>query len=833
LPLTEIAADRSIRSFRITAGRAFAWLLLLSLFVVPCVAGPASAYLALLAAVFGAVFVGSRASLSAATADAGLWLFPIAFLLLVIAFSITARTPDELLAILDFGALVLVIPAFMLLVRFASPRNALLVAWLALGGSAGAVVMGLYEGFALGAERASGNSSPIFFSDLGLWLGFVALAGFFVPHARWRYLFALGPIFGTAAALMGGTRGAVLVAAALIVVFVVFVIAASIGRRWVTLGAAAIVLLISAGVAAVFFDTDRMLEIPELLQEMVAGGETTDASVNYRLEFYRGGLQAIGEAPIAGHGWWHRFEAAAAHMEPEAARQGMGNRSAHLHNDALNFGAGAGALGIAAYLLLLAAPLAGAWFSASDSQRTARLYLASVLSLGFLAMGLTDSMFVYELPKTVFCMTAAVILGFCRDGSPLAVPLITERLRTMVLPMREVPAWIILVFILVLPGLVGSLSSAVVLVTALLCAVPALSRPGALEDLRWQPAMTIFVAAFAMLTAIFIITANEPDDVRFALNFIALLLAPAVFLMAREKPADDARLLTTLALAGTGAAAVLAVLVTVVLHEPRASGLFGGPNLFPRVAIPLGFIAMGGALIVPGRWRWVFYLGPLFALVVAVLAASRGAALALVPLALIAGIALFVRRATRRDVLGLVAIVLVVGAVVSVIAPAESARLLTTISSIGDVIAGDASADFATHERQAMLSAGWTAFMSAPWIGYGWADLGTAAAVAYPEGFGQLAGAVFMFHNDPLDFAVAGGVFGIAVYLLLLAAPIVGAFAAPRDELRAFRFYGALVLSVSFVVFGLTDMTFGYDLTTTLYAFATALLLGVRTTARP
>jgi len=166
------------------------------------------------------------------------------------------------------------------------------------------------------------------------------------------------------------------------------------------------------------------------------------------------------------------------------------------------------------------------------------------------------------------------------------------------------------------------------------------------------------------------------------------------------------------------------------------------------------------------------------------------------------------------------------------LAPAESARLLSTISSIGDVIGGDASADFATYERQAMLSAGWTAFLSAPWLGYGWANLGTAAALADPAGFGQLAGVVFMFHNDVLDFAVAGGVFGLAAYVLFLVAPIAGAFAAPRDSLRTVRFYGALVLSVSFLVFGLTDMTFGYDLTTTLYAFLTALLLGVRTPAR-
>ena len=158
--------------------------------------------------------------------------------------------------------------------------------------------------------------------------------------------------------------------------------------------------------------------------------------------------------------------------------------------------------------------------------------------------------------------------------------------------------------------------------------------------------------------------------------------------------------------------------------------------------------------------------------------------------------------------------------------------LLTAVSSIGDVFGGTASADVATYERQILLAAGWTSFLSSPWIGYGWANLSYAAAAADPAHLGQLAGQVFMFHNDALDFAVAAGVFGIAVYLALLAAPIVGALAAPRDSLRTVRVYGALVLSISFFVFGLTDMTLGYDVTTTLYAFLTALLLGVRTPVR-
>ena len=450
----------------------------------------------------------------------------------------------------------------------------------------------------------------------------------------------------------------------LIAVFVVFAIVSSIGRRRQWLGATIVVLIVSSGVAALFFDTDRMLAIPGLLQEVVAGKETSDASVNYRVEFYAGGLKSIGDSPIVGHGWWHRFEAASRYMAPEAAATGLGDRSAHLHNDILNFGAGAGILGILAYFLLLAAPLAGAWFSAHDSQRKARLYAGSVLSLGFLAMGLTDSMFVYELPKTVFCLSAAVVLGFCRDSGPSSVPLLA-RIGTFGKSLRVLPPWTVLVFILVVPCLLGSLSGVVAAAAALIFAIPALRRPGAWDDLRWQPAMIMFVAAFAVLTAIFAITARQPADMGFSLNFIGVLLAPVVYLMAREKPADDARDLLIFCLAGAGAAALLAVGGLAMLSEARATGYFGGPNLFPRLAIPLGFVAMGGALLLPGRSRMIFYLGPIFALVAGLLSGSRGAVLALAPLALLAIAALAIRRQTRRDlvVFGGLAIVAVVGVV--------------------------------------------------------------------------------------------------------------------------------------------------------------------------
>jgi len=83
-----------------------------------------------------------------------------------------------------------------------------------------------------------------------------------------------------------------------------------------------------------------------------------------------------------------------------------------------------------------------------------------------------------------------------------------------------------------------------------------------------------------------------------------------------------------------------------------------------------------------------------------------------------------------------------------------------------------------------------------------------------------------MYHNDFFNSAVAAGIVGIVAWLATMLAPIVGVLAMPRDRFAGTRLYCALLLSLSFFIFGLTDMTFGYDLPTTLHAFLTAIVLG-------
>ena len=75
-------------------------------------------------------------------------------------------------------------------------------------------------------------------------------------------------------------------------------------------------------------------------------------------------------------------------------------------------------MGLAAYGLILLAPLLGALRSVRDSQYSARITGAVILSVGYFACGLTYLMFGYEFHTTLYVCLVAIVLGFCRDAPP-------------------------------------------------------------------------------------------------------------------------------------------------------------------------------------------------------------------------------------------------------------------------------------------------------------------------------------------------------------------------------------------------------------------------------
>jgi O-antigen ligase len=140
--------------------------------------------------------------------------------------------------------------------------------------------------------------------------------------------------------------------------------------------------------------------------------------------------------------------------------------------------------------------------------------------------------------------------------------------------------------------------------------------------------------------------------------------------------------------------------------------------------------------------------------------------------------------------------------------------------------------DTNTSLRLALYEAGVRAFLEAPVFGHGWARLTTsvapylnANASLTPE-LREFALNLPQLHNDVINMAVAAGLVGIAVYALLIATPLVAAWRSSRDELYAFRLFGAAILCIAYVFDGLTDLMFGFEFHTMLYVALTAILLG-------
>lgn len=389
-------------------------VILVAVFLISAVTGFVAPYIAILAGLLALPLVWRPGVIGPALTDTGMRLFLLAFVLLVLAFALSAREIGDIAAAGDFAILLLGVAVYALFRRTANTNGALIIAVVAWAGAFVTAAGGSYEVYVLGVERASGGSNAMYYSEIGAMLGMLALLGVFAPGPRWRWALVSGPALSLGCVQLGGTRGALLGVAVLLCVFVTAAL-----LRWprywrhIVLGTGALLGVIAL-IAAVVFDLSRLTAVPGLLWQALESGSTADGSVNIRLQFYSAGLQAFAESPIHGYGWWQRFIAIEPYLATDAARAFSGPLG-HLHNDVLNFATAAGVLGLLAYVLMLVAPAISAWRSPRDSQWWFRIVASISLAAGFFAFGLSDALFVVEVTRTVYILGAVAILGFCRD----------------------------------------------------------------------------------------------------------------------------------------------------------------------------------------------------------------------------------------------------------------------------------------------------------------------------------------------------------------------------------------------------------------------------------
>ena len=255
------------------------------------------------------------------------------------------------------------------------------------------------------------------------------------------------------------------------------------------------------------------------------------------------------------------------------------------------------------------------------------------------------------------------------------------------------PFLVMLSFLLALAGVLGSLS-AILALLASLAFVPQLFRTGGTAAALDNPAMIIFLSVNLALLVAFSITATTPADVRYIGNFVPLLLAIPLYAAGKRRGNEGVvAVLADFALAGAALAALVALYDVFIAREPRAAGWFSTPNLMPRVALLLGFIAPVGVLGASGRRRLLYWLGPICGAVAALLSDSRGAQLGGVALTL-STLTFWAFNARNRRIV----LVLIVPAVVAILAlllvlgPALSARAGGLGRTVFELLSGNRSA---------------------------------------------------------------------------------------------------------------------------------------------
>jgi O-antigen ligase len=380
--------------------------------------------------------------------------------------------------------------------------------------------------------------------------------------------------------------------------------------------------------------------------------------------------------------------------------------------------------------------------------------------------------------------------------------------------------WLILVLTLATSVVLGLITPYVLVVIGVVLLVARIADGSLWAGLR-APAPAVLLAVVAWLAICFAITARQPGDMMFIFNFVMLVLfAPISLTMERQRPANGALIVARLALAG----ALLSVVVILVrigyMGGRRSDAGLIGVIVLANTAMILGFLALIGASADRGVQRFVYLLGPVAGVSTLIMTQSRGPLLAVVPLGLAA--AIFLARSIRINwwwvaaglAMGLV------GTVAWVIS--LGGRMAKLPGIFYSILSGDFVRDRTTEARLDLYQAGWKAFNDSPVVGHGWARIMDAAA---PYLNNAKLAALPQLHNDFLDFAVAGGIVGIGCYVALLAAPVVLALLSPRDSQRRLRLYGCTVLSIAYFFDGLTDLMFGFEFHTALYAALLAILL--------
>ena len=390
------------------------YAILVSLFVLPAIVGRNTSVTLAIGALLLLFSPASLKTLREASPNPVDWIFLGSFVALGIAFALSSQDLNDFKYILNFAPYLLMVPLRKHFERLARGNAAQTIAWMALAGTALFTAVALFEIFIEGRSRVYGPMNPFQFAYTTMLLGFLSLAGLFIPGSSRRWIFLAGPVLAVFTVMISGTRGALLAAPVLALLAFVFTLVTMPKQRKIILVSAVAGLGLFAVllVIAMQLGLSRSISGLDVPRQLLAG-EQIDGSSLERLTMLQGAWGAFWDSPIFGHGWRNMVTAIYPHVPPEMLERMKGFR--HLHNGYANFASGAGLIGLISFLLVLAAPVLGTFFIPRDSQYHARLFLVLTLSLGFAAFEFTYILLGFDYHGFQFVFMTAVFLGFVRD----------------------------------------------------------------------------------------------------------------------------------------------------------------------------------------------------------------------------------------------------------------------------------------------------------------------------------------------------------------------------------------------------------------------------------
>jgi len=329
-------------------------------------------------------------------------LFALAFALIFIAALAAMRQPADLFALVPYLAPLCFLPFAHIVGERQWP-----IARLALIGATIGLVTALALRYGIGRPRAGEGSfitDPYRLSVTTLLLATLALGTLFTRE-RWRWLSLLGLVAAAGTIYLTGSRTTLLGVPVLL-----FLTALCFVKRPATI----IALLVGA---AALVGASLFVELPgkmrmrlwDVAGSIARGEAVIDESIWIRIKLWGDGLRDVWNAPMFGHGWGDWM------MAPMRARFPADLESlpniAHMHNDALHFAMAGGGLGVIAWLLLLAAPVAGYLSLPREARTRPRLHAILVLVGGSFALGLADIMLASPAQLTLYVALTAVVLA--------------------------------------------------------------------------------------------------------------------------------------------------------------------------------------------------------------------------------------------------------------------------------------------------------------------------------------------------------------------------------------------------------------------------------------